>query len=226
MATEYGIRLKRARKNAKLTQVQLSKITGIPQSTISTAETVGQGSADTTVYAAACGVDPHWLATGEGEMTLATAQHDTFTPNVTPLVARARVPLISWIQAGGPSEVFDLFHPGEAIRWEDAIVSKPSRSAYALLVEGDSMVSSNGGHSFPAGTVLIVDPERGASANSYVIAKDVVSQKATFKQLVTDGARWYLKALNPQYPAIEIDDPCMRVIGVVIEAKPPAIQLV
>lgn len=68
MATEYGIRLRTARKHAKLTQTKLSEITGIPQSTISTAENLGHGSAETTVYAMACGVNAHWLATGEGEM--------------------------------------------------------------------------------------------------------------------------------------------------------------
>jgi len=31
MATKYGIRLKAARKHAKLTQTKLSEITGIPQ---------------------------------------------------------------------------------------------------------------------------------------------------------------------------------------------------
>lgn len=68
MATEYGSRLKTARKHAGLTQVALSKKTGIPQSTISTAEREGNGSGETPVYAQACGVDALWLATGEGEM--------------------------------------------------------------------------------------------------------------------------------------------------------------
>ena len=68
MPTEYGSRLRKARKHAKLTQQGLGKITGIAQSTISTAEREGNGSADTPVYAKACGVDVNWLATGKGEM--------------------------------------------------------------------------------------------------------------------------------------------------------------
>ena len=64
--TEYGQRLHEARKGAKLTQVGLSKKTGIPQSTISTAETEGYSSTDTAVYAQVCGVSALWLATGEG----------------------------------------------------------------------------------------------------------------------------------------------------------------
>lgn len=67
MATEYGKRLRSARKEAGLTQVKLSELTGVPQITISTAEREAQGSSDTSTYALYCGVSPHWLATGEGD---------------------------------------------------------------------------------------------------------------------------------------------------------------
>lgn len=123
------------------------------------------------------------------------------------------------------SDVWDLFHPGEAVQWEDAYKSNPGKHSYALLVEGDSMVSQVGAHSFQPGTILIVDPDRASNAGDFVIAKDVQTQKAVFKQLTTDGSRWYLKPLNPQYPTIEIDDPALRIIGRVIEAKPPSLKL-
>lgn len=77
MSTEYGLRLRAARKHAGLTQGQLSARTGIPQSTISTAERLGNGSSETPVYAKACGVDAHWLATGDGAMHTSHT-----TPNV------------------------------------------------------------------------------------------------------------------------------------------------
>jgi len=69
MATEYGKRLRQARKHAGLNQTAAAKKTGIPQSTISTAERLGNGSGDTPIYAKAYGVSAHWLATGEGVMT-------------------------------------------------------------------------------------------------------------------------------------------------------------
>ncbi|MGB4061009.1 MAG: S24 family peptidase [Burkholderiaceae bacterium] len=100
-----------------------------------------------------------------------------------------------------------------------------SGTTYALMVEGDSMVSTAGTHSFPPGTVLIVDPERAPNAGDFVIANDVVTQQAMFKQLTTDGSRWYLRSLNPAYAPIEIDDPAQRVIGRVIEARPPSVNL-
>ncbi len=68
MATEYGLRLRAARKHAKMTQTEASKASGIPQSTISTSERESHGSSETPVYAKLYGVDAHWLATGEGEM--------------------------------------------------------------------------------------------------------------------------------------------------------------
>ena len=67
MATEYGKRLRALRLEAKLTQNELSEITGIPQSTISTAEREGNGSADTPVYAKVFGVNALWLAKCEGD---------------------------------------------------------------------------------------------------------------------------------------------------------------
>lgn len=66
MATDYGKRLKAARKSAKLTQAGLKDKTGIAQSTISSAEIGGSGSSETPVLAAALGVNALWLATGEG----------------------------------------------------------------------------------------------------------------------------------------------------------------
>lgn len=68
MATEYGKRLRLARLHAKLTQNELSKKTGVGQSTISTAEREGAGSRETPKFAQACGVDVYWLANGDGSM--------------------------------------------------------------------------------------------------------------------------------------------------------------
>lgn len=82
MATEYGKRLRQARKHAKLNQTAAAKKTGIPQSTISTAERLGNGSGETPVYAKAYGVSAHWLATGEGEMAAQEAHSPA--PDIQP----------------------------------------------------------------------------------------------------------------------------------------------
>ena len=92
MATDYGNRLRTARNEAKMTQQQLSKTTGIPQSTISTAERDGRGSSETPTYAQACGVNALWLATGEGPKhptTLPAIYQQTQQNALIPLAGRA-----------------------------------------------------------------------------------------------------------------------------------------
>jgi SOS-response transcriptional repressor LexA len=162
---------------------------------------------------AATGYRASWIVTGKGPKLVRQEESNVdFAPS------RRRVPIISWVIAGSWSDVQDNFHPGEADDWADAFDSLPGSNAFALRVVGDSMTNPiPGGRTFPEGTIIIVDPARGASAGDFVVAKDVHTQQATFKQLTTDGGRWYLRPLNPAYPTIEIDDPDMRVIGRVIE---------
>lgn len=146
--------------------------------------------------------------------------------NVSEIQKRPRVPLISMIHAGELTDVFDIFNPGEAVVWIEPRCSSPSEQSYALKVEGDSMESPiPGAMSILEGSILVVDPNVAASANDYVIAKDIATQKANFRQLKTDGVRWYLKPLNPAYPLMEIDDPELRVIGRVMEIQPPVIKV-
>ena len=138
--------------------------------------------------------------------------------NVTEIEPRQRVPLISWVQAGDFEDVHDWLQPGEALDWVHVYDTVPGDPSFALRVSGDSMTSPHTGDlSFPEGTIIVVDPTRGGNAGDYVVAKDVATQKATFKRLTTDGSRWFLKPLNPAYPTLEIDDPALRVIGRVIE---------
>jgi SOS-response transcriptional repressor LexA len=230
-----GKNIKAHRQARGWEQKTLSSLSGVEIGTISALEVRDSKRSDKApALARAFGISTDELITGLPIAAIGTDAVDVANrraigqeqSNVSDYKPKHRVPLISWVQAGGLSDVEDLFHPGEAVRWEDTDANC-SRSTYALLVDGDSMVCTVPGMpSFPPGTVLVVDPERGGNAGDYVIAKDVHSQRATFKLLKTDGARWYLHALNKEYPAIEIDDPALRVIGRVIEAKPPTIKLI
>lgn len=164
---------------------------------------------------AATGYSSMWLVNGKGPKRV-TQTWD----NVTAATLRAKVPLISDVQAGNLQDIVDMFEPGVAEDWIEAYESSPGGHAFALRVSGDSMTSPYPGErSFPDGTILIVDPDRPANAGDYVVAKDTQTQRATFKKLVSDAGRWYLKPLNPAYPTVEIDDPAMRVIGRVVEYR-------
>lgn len=169
---------------------------------------------------------PMGFITASGGPSQITTLSGEEQSNVSEIPRRAKVPLISLIQAGELTDVEDLFHPGMAAHWVEPRYTTPSEASYALMVEGDSMESPvPGALTFPEGTIVIVDPNGAAGPNSYVIAKDVFTQKATFKKLTTDGVRWFLKPLNPAYATVEIDDPAMRVIGKVVEHQPPGGKL-
>lgn len=60
--------MKEARRHAGLTQKQLAPLAEMSQSNLSELETVAHGSSKTPQLAAACNVNAHWLATGEGQM--------------------------------------------------------------------------------------------------------------------------------------------------------------
>src|SRR5690606_22660906 len=126
-------------------------------------------------------------------------------------VARGRVPVISLMEAGLLQD-----EPAHSHDYITAWHSKPGPRAFALRVEGDSMVTTVGSPSFPQGTTIIVDPDRKAQSGDYVVARDMQG-RPTFKRLMGDGITWYLRPLNPAYPTVEIDEPHLRVIGVVIE---------
>lgn len=202
-------RLRAARLKAGLSQERLAQLSGCSQGTIGQLE---NGTSSATKFlvsiARALGVSPSYLETGKEAMR----------SNVSETGVYGAVPLISWVQAGMWADIVDNYMPGSGEELRAAYTSKPGRQAFALRVEGDSMVSHN--HtSFPEGTILIIDPARAPTAGDYVIAKDTDTQKATFKRLMQDGGRWYLKPLNPAYPILPIDDPAIRVIGVVIESQ-------
>src|SRR6185436_16633783 len=137
--------------------------------------------------------------------------------NVSPARDLQReVPLISWVQAGVWNNLVDTFQPGDAERWV-ATYAKVSKHAFALRVVGDSMTNPSGAPSFPEGTIVIVDPERAAQPGKFVVVRQNVDTECTFKQLVRDAGRYFLKPLNPRYPLLEML-PDAVVCGVLVQA--------
>lgn len=68
MSTDFGKRIKAARKHAGLTQQELATRIEIAQASLSHLENSAFSSAYTVQIATACGIDHDWLATGEGLM--------------------------------------------------------------------------------------------------------------------------------------------------------------
>lgn len=110
-----------------------------------------------------------------------------------------RVPMISWVQAGAWSEIIDNFLPGEAEEWLPCPV-KHSEKTFVLRVRGPSMHNPHGRPSFQDGDLIFVDPDRDAIQGSLVVVRLDDVNEATFKQLVIEGEKKYLRALNPAWP--------------------------
>jgi transcriptional regulator with XRE-family HTH domain len=67
--TDFGTRLRDARRRAGLSQTELAQLVGMAQSTLAELEKLGHGSAKTVALAAAVGVSAEWLAGGEAHKT-------------------------------------------------------------------------------------------------------------------------------------------------------------
>jgi len=127
-----------------------------------------------------------------------------------------RVPLISWVRAGNWSAVTDNHHPFDADEWVPCPVAH-SRSTFALQVRGESMHNPHGRPSFHDGDIIYIDPERNPEQGSLVVVRLDDSAEATFKKLIIEGNKRFLKALNPAWPEpiIEINGNA-TICGVVI----------
>ena len=158
------------------------------------------------------GVMPMEPAAEGNPHRLAVGNHS----NVSEIVERFdKVPLISWVQAGAWCEASSNFEAYEADSWISCPVPI-SNHGYALKVLGDSMTNPGPGRSYPTGCIIFVDPEAEANAGDRVIARVPRTNEATFKVLVEDAGRQYLRPINPQYPIIDITEEthiCGKVVG-------------
>lgn len=134
-----------------------------------------------------------WLATGKGPMYSPKTAFDNEA------VIYGKVPLISWVQAGGWRETIDNFQPGDAEEWL-LCTDKHSNSTYALVVSGLSMYSPGDEDSYSDGEIIFVDPEREPTHKSCVVVRLPNENTATFKRLLIDGNKKYLEAINPSWP--------------------------
>lgn len=211
-------RIKSARTHAKLTQKALALKAGVEQPVISQLET-GKNlqSAHLPKIAHACGVSAIWLSENMGPMIGAAKSDSNIAEARQPVES---YPVISWVAAGAWAGAVEPYPAGFSDRYEFSEYDSKG-SAFWLEVKGDSMTSP-AGQSVAEGTLILVDTEAEAAPDKLVIAKLVIaklpdSNEATFKKLVKDGGRLFLKPLNPGYPIEPFDEHC-RIVGVVVRA--------
>ncbi|MBF0214593.1 MAG: LexA family transcriptional regulator [Magnetococcales bacterium] len=211
-------RIQTARKYASLTQKQLADRVGISQTAVHKLECGRSRSSRRTVaIALTCGVDPIWLDTGRGEMSLGgppgggpgmSGVSEAAEGYRVPVIAR--IPLVTWEEAKAYTpETAESHHPENVKAWIP-VAPRTSAKAYALEVPDDSMEPE-----FTEGELIIVDPTMKAEHNRFLIARTSEDNRATLKQLIVHGARQYMKPLNSRYPLIEIQGELI-VSGVVV----------
>lgn len=210
-----GDRITQRMAELNLSEGELGRRSGVPQPTIHRIATNAVASPrqeNVEKIAKALKVSSDWLWKGGSPKETPTVAETNVEPG--PAI-KGYVPLISWVQAGAWCEVSDVRTMDDAEIWLPCAASHSSQS-YALRVRGLSMFNQYERRSFRDGDIIFVDPAKDAENGSLVIAKLMDSQEATFKQLVMEGNRRFLKPLNPAWPdpIIELDDNAM-ICGVV-----------
>lgn len=162
--------------------------------------------------AKATGFRAEWLAIGEGDER--EAPESNISPAAQPTKS-FRYPVISWVAAGSWSEAVEPYPAGFSDSYEFSEYDSKG-TAFWLKVKGDSMTAP-AGQSITEGTLILVDTEAEVAPGKLVVAKLPDSNEATFKKLVSDGGRLFLKPLNPSYPIEAVDESC-RIVGVVVQA--------
>jgi SOS-response transcriptional repressor LexA len=208
-------RVKAAREHAGLKQAPLAKMVGVEQPVISQLER-GKNlqSAHLPKIAHATGVSAIWLSDNIGPMVVDSKEESNVSMSEQPAHSY-RYPVISWVSAGSWAEAVEPYPVGISDRYEFSEYNSKG-PAFWLEVKGDSMTSPVG-TSIAQGSLILVDTEVEATPGRLVVAKLPDSNEATFKKLVSDGGKLYLKPLNPGYPTEVFDENC-RIVGVVVQA--------
>ena len=120
-------------------------------------------------------------------------------------------PLISRVQAGAWTEIAGSFSAEDAEAHLPCPVRR-SAGAFVLRVRGESMAPRS-----RDGDLIFVDPAVSPDHGRFVVVRGEHSHEATFKQLIVEGERKYLKAPNPDWPERIIEsDSSAAISGVVV----------
>ncbi|WP_249213395.1 LexA family transcriptional regulator [Tatumella sp. JGM118] len=135
---------------------------------------------------------------------------------------------VSW----SSSKRYPVIDSGQAANWplsrEDSMHQHQEQwlesdaqitgDGFWLRIEDESMTSPSG-VSIPEGTYVLFDTGREARNGNLVAIRISDDTAVTFKKLILDGRKKYLKALNPIWPSISEIEGEYRVVGVAVETK-------
>lgn len=184
--------IKEKRKQLKLTQKQLGRAVGVSHVTISQWE-----SGLTSPKGRYLGHLAKALNIGMEELSNA----DLGAPGGTGFMP-GQLPMLSWAALSEGAQLDALLEQASTY---SLINSDSGPRTFALKMQGDSMVSFNGGKSIPDGAILVANADTKAEHGQVVVALIDDGQALTIKQLVIDGGHTYLKPFNQSYPTREVE---------------------
>lgn len=238
---EYRDRLQWAMQLSGVSSSDLARKCGVRPQAISqqvTGKSKGASAKNLLVIARALGVDPAWLATGNGEHNHhnptvddvghqnprierdachETHEHQTVSEVSTPkdsLIGKAIVgwfPILDSLPGAEMINELDKLEQNSN-RLMQATSTRCSPSSFYLKMEGKSMEPE-----IPDGFLVLVDPELKYQHGDIVATRNG-SGNANIKMLSKDGDKWYLVPKNPDraYRTEEMDKEA-EVVGVIRE---------
>lgn len=212
MIDTIGERLKKARKYAGMTQLDLAKAIDAKQGAISDLENGRNNSSTKLVEMAICtGVNAEWLSTGKGKM-VAESKECAIPPDINQL---CMYPIYHYEQIEkvlkGEQVTTDEFEPS---------VKRSDENAYWIIIEDDSMQPV-----FQPKNLILLNPSLTPAPGDYVIATDDADQVMLRKWRdcgfdETLGQEYtQLIALNPDYPTTDSRFTEFKIHGVATEHR-------
>lgn len=128
-----------------------------------------------------------------------------------------KLPIILWTQAGRLGEAM-LNVSVDSDAWVVHPDASIDQRAFALRVQGDSMVNSSGIPSFPDGCIIVVDPSFAGVPGDHVVVRLPAVEEAVFGKLEMFNGKLHLKPLNSHYPVTPMPDDA-QIIGVVVSVQ-------
>ena len=194
----FNERVRQRRLELGLSQAELGRLAGVPQSTIGQIEN-GRNKISTKILELANALQ----TTAEYLVNGAKSKAQGLSNITATGFHLSRVPVISWAQAGNWRDI--EYYDSNDMEYVQTV--KPIEGGFALRIHNDSMQPE-----FTDGDIIVIDPHAPQDAGSYVVA--IHDNQAALRKLVLDGTTPYLKPLNPQYPILSWDEGT-RIVGVV-----------
>jgi phage repressor protein C with HTH and peptisase S24 domain len=190
-------RIKSERKSKKLTQEMLGKAVGVGKSSVSQWEsglTKNMDGTNMIMAAKALGVNPNWLATGQGDKHPNPRQLESNAHATYQLGAFTAVPIVGIAQLGDNGHWCELEYP---VGYGDGHISYPTRdrNAYALRCVGDSMKPR-----IRDGEFVIVEPNSEAQPGDEVLVKAVDGRVMVKTLLYERDGKVHLLSVNEAHP--------------------------